>query len=204
MKTILLITLCILIFACDNPNQDKTESFSSELSKENKDTLPLKTNLPNTRKHDNVNCSLYINNIAINNMKIDSTNEYGGGDCWGNIKLYSNDSIRLGLDSMNCGDYGYHYTQYYFNNNYSLQKISRLELETIFNTEIKKNSYKLTETVFNFKTKTIKTRTDTTFDSSISALKSSFSTKKIEPILKVKNKWILEYQSLWVMKQLEN
>ena len=53
-------------------------------------------------------------NIAT--MKMDSLNEFGTGDCWGNIRSISNTENSIFIDTMNCGDYGFYLNFYLFKN----------------------------------------------------------------------------------------
>lgn len=49
-------------------------------------------------------------------MRRDSLNEFGAGDCWGSIQSYSNQEYSIMIDTTNCGDYGFYLDFYLFRN----------------------------------------------------------------------------------------
>lgn len=44
--------------------------------------------------------------IDITTLTQGRKNQYGGGDCMGNISEYTKDDLKIAIDTMDCGDYG--------------------------------------------------------------------------------------------------
>ncbi len=147
-----------------------------------------------------------IGDFSLSSMKQDSTHEYGGGDCEGQITRYSIDQIALGVDSLFCGEYGYTFTHYLLNTHNNVQAVHSIKCEWNVNPDKKNSSvYILTEKIIDFNTDTAKIliRIDTLFEYNVSNDKypepsnKAFTVETTKDQKSLAKKVELEYMSQW-------
>jgi hypothetical protein len=62
----------------------------------------------------------------IDQMTRDSINEFGAGDCWGNVQSFSMGKYSIWIDTTNCGDFGF-CLNFYLLENGSLRILNQVE-----------------------------------------------------------------------------
>lgn len=145
-----------------------------------------------------------VGSFDLSEMKIDSLNEYGAGDCWGTIRRYSIPNIGLAIDSMTCGEYGFSYTYYLLNDTDIIQMIFSKTSESVLNTETNEYCYIQKEQVIDFSSDPAisMTRTDTVTD--YNRMEKAIDKDFIKEILKDRltsyQHIEMEYQELWQME----
>ena len=148
MKSIYLIIVSCFFTSChsnqsskadDNQNLGKAIELDSITKPEDKQPLD---------KNPEEILDLHIlGTFDLTTASIDSTNEYGGGDCFGKITKYSIPDGTLAVDSMSCGDYGYTYTYYLLGPEDLIQAIFTRKSQPFLNKENNYDGYLIKEQV---------------------------------------------------------
>jgi len=185
MKKIKILSLLILIICCKKTDT-KTKFQKTKIE-------------VNTNKIDK--SLLFPFGIILTEFKQDSINKYGAGDCWGNVRQYSDNDIKICLDSTYCGDYGFYYSFYLLKN--SAIKIAHLkESRTILGDNFKDTEYILTEIVYDYRNKpfSLYTRTDTLKKPNIDLIQPEFINSELTDFQTSYEHLKMGYEQAWEMK----
>ena len=87
----------------------------------------------------------------ISGTSLDSTHQYGGGDCFGDIYHFSSSDLIIDVDSMKCGEYGFTFTHYILDENESLKAARELKWESIMNEDATAYVHVLSEHIYDFR-----------------------------------------------------
>ena len=194
MKYLKIISILFIIFSCKNNSK-------TELKNSTKDTLTTSENLKNSKpKTKEKKSFLFPFGYELSNLKLDSINEYGVGDCWGDIRKVSERELSISIDSMNCGDYGFEYTFYLLNNDL-IKTVHSKESQTLIYDNFKNPEYLLTETIYDFRKKPfiLYSRKDTVQSPNFELIKTKFDMKNIENSESELNKLTSKYEQTWRM-----
>lgn len=144
-----------------------------------------------------------IDTLSLSDFQEDSLHEYGGGDCWGNISSYSNDSDKIILVEFTCSEYNATKEKYVFHFNDSLQVYHKIK-SNLFFTETS-NYYEFLELVIDFrKIPAIKyIRTDTVQQVHDYSAKKTFVTSKLVDTDSVYKALIEEQRDTWKAEYLD-
>ena len=145
-----------------------------------------------------------IGSFELSKMKMDSLNEYGAGDCWGNIRRYSLPNIGLAIDSMTCGEYGFTYTYYLLSDKDFIQVVYTKNSESILNPETNSYFYVQEEQVIDFNSDpaTSMTKIDTLTDYKLreKPIDKEFSTEILKDKQTTYEHLEMNYQGTWEME----
>lgn len=206
MKFIIsLFAFCFLVAACNTaPKSNPEASVKKDLNREQKVTSVGK--LQTSQKKPNLESEFEILPLwkfKLPDVSIDSTNEYGGGDCSGKVTYYSQGNIGLGIDSMSCGEYGYTNTYYLLNSKKLVQAIYLKKSESLPQPDGNwKNA--LTERLIDFRNNRaiVKERMDTINDETKSIINKKFIVKDLGDRQTGLDHWNKEFQLLWEKEEI--
>ncbi len=138
-------------------------------------------------------------------MTLDSTYAYGGGDCFGDLYHFTGNERTIVVDSLTCGEYGFTFTHYLLNRSNDLQAVRTLKWESIINTDATDYVHILSEHLFDFQgdMPTFYSRRDTMDNHFISmghypdSISLQFNTESSEDYQTVHKQWKAQLESLW-------
>ena len=185
MKKIRIFTVLILIVCCKN-SETKTELQNTKIEI-NKNLIDKSLLFPFEKK--------------LTEFQKDSINEYGAGDCWGNVQQYSKNKIEVGLDSTNCGDYGF-YHSFYLLNNGGIRIAHLKESNTILGNNTNDTKYILVEKIYDYRKKPyfLYLRTDTLNKPNIDLIRTGFIKTELKDFQTSYEHLIMGYEGAWGMK----
>lgn len=194
MNYLRIISILFIIISCQN--NSKTEREIELKNSTDRIAEYVKTEI-NIQENDTF---LFPFGHELNNFKLDSTNQYGAGDCWGKIKQFSEKECSIGIDSMNCGEYGFEHNFYLFIDN-RIKIVHSKESETLIGYNNRKTEYLLTEKVFDFREDryVIYSRKDTVSKPDFRMIKTEFDKSNILNFKKKLENENLKYQDVWKM-----
>jgi hypothetical protein len=142
--------------------------------------------------------NLMLGKLKTSAMSVDSTNEYGAGDCFGKITYCSQGGMGLGIDSMSCGEYGYTYTHYLLNSKNEIQGVYLKQSESLLQTD-GNWKYALTERIIDFRNAqaAIMERVDTLDDHTVNSIAKEFEVKNSEDRRSSLELWEVRFKELW-------
>jgi hypothetical protein len=140
-----------------------------------------------------------LGTFDLTTASIDSTNEYGGGDCFGKITKYSIPDGTLAVDSMSCGDYGYTYTYYLLGPEDLIQAIFTRKSQPFLNKENNYDGYLIKEQVIDFKSEPSISmlKTDKVPDLLDNTIDKPFENEALKDRQTAYQYWKQEYQGHW-------
>lgn len=143
-----------------------------------------------------------IGTVTVGSTKLDSLNEYGAGDCWGNIRHYSDSMNSIALDSMTCSEYGFTYTKYYLENE-GIRTVYIQESSTQLAATLEERTYKLTEKVYDYREQpfTIYTRSGTFKSPDFGLINSQFDSEVLNDFQTTYEHLTMSYQGTWEMEE---
>jgi hypothetical protein len=195
-----LFAFCFLVAACNTaPKSNPETSVKKELKPGQKITSV--ENLQSSQKEPNPESELEIltqGKFKMPDVSVDSTNEYGAGDCFGKVTYYSQRNIGLGIDSMSCGEYGYTNTHFLLNSKKMVQAVYLKKSESLPQPDGNwKNA--LTERLIDFRNNRaiVRERMDTINDDTKSIINKKFEIKELKDRQTSLEHWNKEFQILW-------
>ncbi|MBK6265098.1 hypothetical protein JKA74_08615 [Marivirga sp. S37H4] len=207
MKSICFISIFFLFAFCNFQNESKNKGGkSSNQTIENK-SIDKSLELSSFQKNNSETIELpVIGTFELGSAEIDSTNEYGAGDCWGKIKRYSLANVGLAIDSMSCGEYGFTYTYYLLSQTDFVQSVFIQKSESILNPENNSYFYIQEEQVIDFNSDPAISmiRVDTVYEYNLrqNQIKKKFVTDALKDKQKTYEHLEMEYQGTWT-RQLD-
>jgi len=208
MKGIYLIIIVWLVTSCGFQKNKRSESLlSSDSVEKTNSTNEHSENLTEMESNPEIIELPVIGTFELNNMKLDSLNKYGAGDCWGTIRRYSLPDVGLAIDSMNCGEYGYIYKYYLLSNKDFIQVVYTKKSESILNLEKNTYFYIQQEQVIDFNSDPAISmiKIDTVYEYNLrdNPINKKFVTTDLRDVQKIYNQLDNEYQGKWDM-ELDN
>jgi len=205
MKNIYLIVIVCLIASCDSQTSKRVDNNQiPDLSVETDSTTNPIENLTKTESKSELLELPVIGTFELTSMIMDSTNEYGAGDCWGKLARYSLPSVGLAIDSMTCGEYGFTYTSYLLSDKDFIQVVYTKKSESILNPETTSYFYVQQEQVIDFNSDPAisMTRTDTVNDYKLreNPIYKNFVTETLKDRQTTYEHFEMEYQGIWEME----
>lgn len=130
--------------------------------------------------------------------KVDSINEYGVGDCWGNIKHYSDLKNSLAIDSMTCSEYGFTYTNYYLENE-GIRAVYIQESSTQLGLNGTQTTYELHEKIYDYREKPYKLylRSGVFDQPNFEFLNDEFESVELDDYQTTYELLIMDYRGAW-------
>jgi hypothetical protein len=194
MNYLRIISILLIIVSCKN--NSKTEREIELKNSSDKITEYLKSEI-NIQENATF---IFPFGYELNNFKLDSTNQYGAGDCWGKIKQFSENELSIGIDSMSCGEYGFEYNFYLLKNN-RIKIVHSKESETLIEYNNRKTEYLLTEKVYDFRENpfVLYYRKDTVSKPDFRMIKAEFHKSNIVDFKTILENEKLEYNGVWKM-----
>lgn len=201
MKTVYLMFMVCLLASCYSKT-NKIESTDLTV-KTNSITNTVESSTKSGFKSEALDLPI-LGSFELAEMKLDSLNEYGAGDCWGTIRKYSLTNTGLAIDSMTCGEYGFTYTYYLLSDKDFIQVIYTKKSESILDTETFSYFYVQEEQIIDFKAHPAisMTKIDTITD--YEARENPIDKKYLSEILEDKQTtykhFEIDYKGAWEMK----
>lgn len=148
----------------------------------------------------------FMGTFSLKSMEVDSLREYGAGDCWGKIIRFSDQYQSVAIDTMNCGEYGYAYTYYHFDQNNKLLTVFQKKLELSYDSAKKSYCFSRQEKLFDFNSEHpyFLFRSDTTITFTSEEMEEPFETVIIENTKESQKTWKSNYQKIWEFEFLED
>jgi len=204
MKNIYLIVIASLIISCNTQTKkslDKNEISDLEVKTDSTTSVVKSTK---TDSESEILELPVLGSFELSEMKIDSFNEYGAGDCWGTIRRYSLPNVGLAIDSMSCGEYGFTYTYYLLSDKDFIQVVYTKKSESILNPETNSYFYVQQELVIDFNTDptTTMTKIDTINDYKLreNPIDKKYSTETLKDNQTTYEHFEMEYKGTWEME----
>ncbi|WP_162555723.1 hypothetical protein [Reichenbachiella versicolor] len=145
--------------------------------------------------------------FELDQMKMDSLNSYGEGDCWGYISRYSLDDMSIAIDSASCGIYGYSYKYYVLDPDGLISKVYEKKSDPIMDYNTNNHVYINKELVIDFEKEPalFKVRIDTTdvVEYKNSNIQKEFTTENLTDATKWYKYFEEEYRYAWIYKSEE-
>ena len=134
----------------------------------------------------------------LSEFTLDSTNNYGAGDCWSKVHEYSKNQIRIGIDSTICSEYGFKNSYYLIKNN-KLNILHTQESSTILEDNVYDNRYIIKELIYSFQNnKSLKySKLDTLKNNNFKNFNIGNSSKFYENLEFNKSNLLKEYYNTW-------
>jgi hypothetical protein len=203
MKSICFIVIVCLFSSCDSQTKTYNNERPNVLVKTDSPTI-LVENVTETDSELEILVLPIIGSHELSNMKIDSLNEYGAGDCWGKVRRYSLPNVGLAIDSMTCGEYGFTYTYYLLSVKDSIQVVYTKKSESILDAETNSYFYVQQERVIDFNshpaTSMIKIDTINDYKRRESPIDKEYSTEILKDKQKTYEHYEMGYQGTWEME----
>lgn len=193
---IYIFAVILLVTAC-NSQQDTSENNQKDIQAESiEDTLesknisikpPVQIDLP------------IIGNFDLAAMNVDSTHEYGAGDCFGKVARYSMEHVSLCLDSMSCSEYGQTNTAFLLTPKNIIQVVCINKWTSFYKLKDEKYVYILLERIIDFNTipATIFERKDTVENYMTDKLTMEFTKDTLTDTQTSYEHWEMELQGIW-------
>ncbi|TRZ43129.1 hypothetical protein [Robertkochia solimangrovi] len=205
MKSIYIIIIVCLLGSCNSQTNTKTKNTeSTDLTQKVDSTEKL------TEKSTQTDYQLekidipVIGTFELSEMKMDSLNEYGAGDCWGTIRRYSLPNFGLAIDSITCGEYGFTYTYYLLSDKDFIQVVYTKKSESILDPETNSFFYVQEEQVIDFNSDpaTSMNKIDTLTDYKLreKPIDKEFSTEILKDKQTSYDHLEMNYQGTWEME----
>jgi len=195
-----LFSFWVIVVACNSaPKENPKTLIKQEVKSEQ--TTSSNEDLKSSSKEPNSNSEmelLTLEKFKMLSISIDSTNEYGAGDCFGKVTCYSPENFILGFDSMSCGEYGYTNTHYLLDSKKMIQAVYLKKSESL----LQPNGnwkYALAERIIDFRNNQaiIREKIDTLDDDTKNIINKEFETKKITDRQTSLEHWNKEFRELW-------
>jgi len=205
MKNFYLIIIVCVLGSCNSKTKTGTEnSESADLTQKVDSTKKPVVKSTQTAFEPGKLDIPVIGSFELSEMKMDSLNEYGAGDCWGNIRRYSLPNVGLAIDSMTCGEYGFTYTYYLLSDKDFIQVVYTKKSESILNPETNSYFYVQEEQVIDFNSDpaTSMTKIDTLTDYKLreKPIDKEFSTEILKDKQTTYEHLEMNYQGTWEME----
>jgi len=190
----------ILLSACNfAPNSNLKTTAKQEIKP--KQVVSSTEDLETSNKAFNPNFEneiLTLEKFKMPHLSLDSTHEYGAGDCFGKITYYSRSNVGLGIDSMSCGEYGYTNTHYLLDSKKAIQAIYLKQSESLLQPD-GNWKYVLTERLIDFRNTqvTVLERIDTLDDHTKNIINKEFAVKKLKDGQPSLRQWTKEFREIW-------
>jgi len=205
MKSVYILVIVGILSSCNSQTNSRTDNVESiDISvKTDSTTNPVEKSIKTDSKSDLLELPV-IGSFELSEMKIDSLNEYGAGDCWGTIRRYSLPNVGLAIDSMTCGEYGFTYTYYLLSNKDFIQVVYTKKSESILDPASNSYSYVQEEQVIDFNSDpaTSMTKIDTLTDYKLreKPIDKEFSIEKLKDRQTTYEHLEMNYQGTWEME----
>ncbi|WP_417907776.1 hypothetical protein [Christiangramia aquimixticola] len=140
----------------------------------------------------------------LSKMKTDRVNEYEFGDCWGKTGKYSLPHLKLVIDSMSCGEYGYTYSNYLLSSDNVIQVFYVKQSESVMPPEADSYFFVQQEKVINLNSDppTVLRRSDTVYEYGLreNPIKKKFETGILRDKQITAKQFEREYSEIWERK----
>ncbi|MEQ8518850.1 MAG: hypothetical protein RLN79_08915 [Cytophagales bacterium] len=142
-----------------------------------------------------------LGTLNVESNKLDSLNEYGAGDCWGNIRHYSGSNNSIAIDSMTCSEYGFTYTNYYLENE-GIRIVYIQESSTQLAATLEKRTYMLSEKIYDYHEQPFKvyTRSGRFKSPDFGLINSKFNSEVLQDFQTTYEHLTMSYQGAWEME----
>ncbi len=157
MKQFLLLA-CVLFFVSCNQTEKSTvgESDKSETVTDGAEELASELQPGENATEESATNNAKVASalpegfpfgLSMSDFKQDKVKEYGAGDCYGTLRTYSKENIRLVTDSSSCGDYGGTNSYYLFKDD-QLAKVHVKQTSVDFEAAEGQGNYLASEKIF--------------------------------------------------------